>query len=252
MRTSSFSKGFTLIELLVVIAIIAVLAALLIPAVSRTMDRGRTAKCANNQRQLGLAMAMYLADNDDAYPAISYWTQWRQWDALREHIGGNQAVFICPSAKGKAKADDNWFHGLSQADHDIKKYNTITNSDNSTWFTEYKFNDNPIFWKTNETGAIVSSGKRIHGLSPVEFFVLTDGVIWAPRHASNKRVNMGFLDGHVQLMRDNVYTRTWADLDPGMQLKATFTTDSKGSYPFWNWGLPEKRVDADWLPKKEE
>ncbi len=62
------NRGFTLIELLVVIAIIAILAALLLPALSRAKEQAYTAVCINNQKQLQLACLIYVEDNNGKLP----------------------------------------------------------------------------------------------------------------------------------------------------------------------------------------
>ncbi len=101
------NRGFTLIELLVVIAIIAILAALLLPVLSKGKEKATATRCVNNSRQIGVAFLMYAGDNNEYLPNL-YTKAWLGTDV---EPGG-----------------DWWFQTLSKG-----KYVTTYSISNNVW-----------------------------------------------------------------------------------------------------------------------
>lgn len=117
------ARAFTLIELLVVIAIIAILMAIMMPALQRVKEQAREIACRANLRQYGLAQAMYLDDHDDRYPyawtslveteqPVAGYQRYCRWHDPRYPADGpfwpylkEDKVHLCPSFKVLAKSE---------------------------------------------------------------------------------------------------------------------------------------------------
>ncbi|MCR5379824.1 MAG: prepilin-type N-terminal cleavage/methylation domain-containing protein [Lentisphaeria bacterium] len=231
-------KQFTLVELLVVVAIIAILAAMLMPAVGKAVDIAEATNCTNNMKQLGTANMMFITDNDQKVCGAYYVrsdgdTVYKYYDAMYKYIGDLRTL-ECPVKVGftQSKRNDN-----NLPDADLKDAFNVSYGCNVDTVSKMVYNVTKGTYDDYKTATEVSyinrlsdykkPSRSVRATEATDYAVTPSASDSAEDRATkvnawikgttplphNGSYNMVFMDGHVEafqsLFNKDNYSKHW-------------------------------------------
>ncbi len=191
-RLKKGSLGFTLIELLVVIAIIAILAGMILPALSKAKTKAKQTECINNLKQVGLAILAYAEDHRDRVQYASPLDTKFTWGALiysNQNLG-SAAIFRCPAYPPKDHT--NWF----------RTYGVWSDPPDMVTAGEFKqviavsAIQNPV----NYTHLADTTSRGRMGWGAMQFYTFRTNAEFEVHARHNRTADVWYFDGHAEGM----------------------------------------------------
>jgi len=218
---SRSKQNFTLIELLVVIAIIAILASMLLPALSKAQEKAKQIKCTNNLKQLGLIMYTYTSDYNEYFTPKDMVTPSQFWHQTLAKVSPESnittydanSIVSCPSALISTSSVSRYYPGYGALDYG--PMNWIPSGYKHQWSSGMNYPPARIPQIKKDFNRALLLADAMHNNSPNLGTYAINNVptywkVFAPRH--NNSTNTLFTDGHVESTNGNRLNTYWQNL----------------------------------------